>query len=172
MPRHGKTNTLADVEAKLGVFRGLLEGLSDGPVPSVVVPPLSDHVLEERFAKRMAAVEGLRSWTLWADNGCPPIPNPYDTSISKRQWEILVGQVKIVCLRRTYRKLGVTAISDSIPYAVAGRPLLPDCLDESIDDDEWNELITIACQLLDASYAASVTCNNQTRENVRSDGLD
>ena len=163
MPQRRKTNRQEDITATLLTFRQLLEGLSDEPVPPVVLPLYADDV-PEQFVKRMAIVQGLQVWRLWAENGSPPTPDPFDTSISKRQWEEHIGRVKLMVMRRAYRKLGVNTMANSISYDVAGRPVLPNHLDDSIDDDEWNILITVTCELLDASHVASKNFGNETQD--------
>ena len=67
--------------------------------------------------KRVAVLEALRRWPPYAVNGNLLLPDPYDSTISKRMWEVLILETKATVVKREYRRLlmeGIDVNADDV----------------------------------------------------------
>ena len=97
------------------------------------------HVPVENKAfgsKRVAAVIAMRQWAAYNENGRPPLPDPDDSAISKREWEVLIVEAKATVHRREYRRRLCHTMYNSPLYARAGSPIVPNCFDDALTEED------------------------------------
>ena len=118
-------------------------------------------------SKRVSAVIALQQWPPYDANGRPRLPDPYDTSISKREWEALIVEAKAIVYRREYRRRSCLIIYNSPLYTCAGSPDLPNCSDDNLAEEQWEMMID--CVESTIEVLAAVHLQNRDRQG---NGLD
>jgi len=105
--------------------------------------PMPPVVKATGLSHREAVIIAMKQWKSYEDNGSPTLPDPYDDSICKRDWEALITESKAIVHQREYRRRSLIAISSNPFYVKAGRPKLPNCFDDHITDVQWDPNVVV-----------------------------